>query len=98
MIERKDYMSGHQREWDESRSPQWKYLLSNENRARRTEEKTEQIKLKSVSKRKKLKVERKKFNKKGKPILYTATPTENGRWENENFKEILKEKNDLRST
>ena len=88
-------MAGHQRDWDESRSPQWKYLLSNENRRKRTEHKEEQIKLKSISKRKKLKAERKKFNKKGKPILYAATPTENGRWENENFKEILKEKENV---
>ena len=28
-------MQGHQKTWDETRSPQWKYLLSKENRQRK---------------------------------------------------------------
>ena len=86
-------MQGHQRKWDETKSPQWKYLLSNENRRRRREDnKEEQIKLKSVSKRKKLRVERKKHTKKGKPIVYSATPHEKGRWMNEDYQKGLNER------
>ena len=82
-------MQGHQREWDESRSPQWKYLLSKENRERRLAQRTEeqeQIKVKRVSKRKKLREERKKINKKGQKIIYSANPSNYGVWRNSDSK------------
>ncbi len=92
-------MSGHQREWDENRSPQWKYLLRNESQARRELQKAlekdgeGEIKANKKSRKKK---EREanarrggahKLNKAGKKIIYTASPgnREDSRWTNKQF-------------
>ena len=67
-------MQGKQIQWDESRSPQWKYLLQQESQQRRIERRVEdeQIRIKRVSKRQKL---RKATTKAGKKIVYSASPT-----------------------
>jgi len=74
------------RTWDESRSPQWRYLLSKESQGRREREKREERGERAegelgrrVSKRKRLAQERrtekrKLKNKSGKEILYSASP------------------------
>ncbi len=71
------------RTWDESRSPQWRYLLGRESAERRTKEKRmEQAEgelKRGVSKRKRLAQERrtekrKLKNKSGKEIVYSASP------------------------
>ena len=65
---------GHQRTWDETKSPQWRYLLSTAARERRELQKIEeeQIKIKRVSKRQRVRKER---NRAGKKIVYSASPT-----------------------
>ncbi len=67
-------MAQPRREWDETKSQQWRYLLSNEAREKRQLQKIEeeQIKIKRVSKRQRL---RKEKNKAGRRILYSASPT-----------------------
>jgi hypothetical protein len=67
-------MAGHQRGWDETKSPQWRYLLSTDAREKRQLQKIEeeQIKIKRVSKRQRLRKER---TKAGKVIIYSASPT-----------------------
>jgi hypothetical protein len=67
-------MSGHQRTWDETQSPQWKYILNNEHQERKQQRRVEdeQIRVKRVSKRQKI---RKETNKAGKKIVYSASPT-----------------------
>ena len=74
---------GEKRQWDESRSPQWRYLLGKESAERRDKEKrAEQAEgelRRGVSKRKRLAQERrtekrKLKNKSGKEILYSASP------------------------
>ena len=80
-------MQGHQKTWDETRSPQWKYLLSKENRQRKLkrevwEENTEREgegkqRNKKSRKAKQLRKEEravKKLSKSGKEIIYTASP------------------------
>ena len=74
------------RTWDESRSPQWRYLLSKDSQEKREREKKEEWmdqaegKLKrGVSKRKRKAQERHRENRKlksksGKEILYSASP------------------------
>ena len=71
------------RTWDESRSPQWRYLLGKESAERRTKEKrAEQAEgelKRGVSKRKRLAQERrtekrKLKSKSGREIVYSASP------------------------
>ena len=74
------------RGWDESRSPQWRYLLSKNSQEKREREKreermerTEGELKKRVSKRKKANQERYRENRKlksksGREILYSASP------------------------
>ena len=71
------------RTWDESRSPQWRYLLGRESAERRTKEKRmEQAEgelKRGVSKRKRLAQERRTEKRKlktksGKEIVYSASP------------------------
>ena len=77
---------GEKRTWDESRSPQWRYLLSKDSQEKREREKREQrmeqaegdLK-RGVSKRKRASQERHRENRKlknksGKEILYSASP------------------------
>ena len=81
---------GEKRQWDESRSPQWRYLLSKDSHEKREAEKREEraeqaegdLK-KGISKRKRKAQERQKekrslarttTTKKGKEILYSASP------------------------
>ena len=86
------------RTWDESRSPQWRYLLSKDSQEKREREKREQRmeqaegELKrGVSKHKRKAQERhqenrKLKNKSGKEILYSASPGgENSSYRNEEF-------------
>ena len=76
-------MQGHQRPWDETKSPQWKYLLSKENRQRKLKREKEigsedgELTTQSVSKRKRLRKESRAIKKKtkaGKEIVYSASP------------------------
>ena len=93
------------RTWDESRSPQWRYLLSKDSAERherwRKEERTEQAEGelgRCVSKRKRLAQERrtekrKLKSKSGKEILYSASPGgERNRYHNVEFEELRNSK------
>jgi len=86
------------RTWDESRSPQWRYLLSKDSaerhERRRKEERTEQAEGelgRRVSKRKRLAQERHRENRKlksksGKEIVYSAFPgSEKNRYHDPKF-------------
>ena len=100
-MERKYYMPGHQINWDESKSPQWRYLLSKDSHEKREAEKREERAEQSegnlkrgISKQKRRAQERQKekrslartTTKKGKEILYSATPGgEKNRYRNEEF-------------
>ena len=92
---------GNKRTWDESQSPQWRYLLSKDSHERRQAEKREEradqaegeLK-KGISKRKRKAQEKQKENrrqartttKKGKEILYSASPGgEKNRYHNTEF-------------
>lgn len=83
-------MQGKQIQWDESRSPQWKYLLQQESQQRRQQRRVEdeQIRIKRVSKRQKL---RKATTKAGKKIVYSASPTGRRYTSSEQLKEKLNE-------
>ena len=90
---------GEKRTWDESRSPQWRYLLSKDSKEKRDAEKREQrmeqaegdLK-RGVSKRKRKAQERHQENRKlksksGREILYSASPGgENNSYRNPEFK------------
>ena len=77
---------GEKRTWDESRSPQWRYLLSKDSKEKRErqkrEERMEQAEgdlKRGVSKYKRKAQERHRENRKlksksGKEILYSASP------------------------
>jgi len=90
------------RQWDESRSPQWRYLLSKDSKEKKEREKREERmdraegELKRVvSKRKRANQERHQENRKlksksGKEILYSASPGgENSSYRNTEFIESL---------
>lgn len=70
--------SHNQRSWDESRSPQWRYLLQAESmqkRARREEAYQENEAEKNERRRKARKHRKeKRLSKAGREIVYTATP------------------------
>ena len=94
------------RTWDESRSPQWRYLLSKDSHEKRNQQKKEEradqaegeLK-KGISKRKrkaqevqkeKRRESRTSKTKKGKEILYSASPGgENSSYRNTEFIESL---------
>ena len=86
---------GEKRTWDESRSPQWRYLLSKDSKGKRAaekrREKAEGELSRSVSKRKRKAQERHQENRKlksksGREILYSASPGgENSSYRNEEF-------------
>ncbi len=88
------------RQWDETRSPQWRYLLGRESAERRTKEKRmEQAEgelKRGVSKRKRLAQERRTEKRKlktksGKEIVYSASPGgERGRYHDPAF--VLRKK------
>ena len=96
---------GNKRTWDESQSPQWRYLLSKDSKERREAEKREEradqaegeLK-KGISKHKRRAQEKQKENrrqarttKKGKEILYSASPGgEKNRYVNEEFEKSHK--------
>jgi len=86
------------RTWDESRSPQWRYLLSRDSKAKREREKREERMeqaegdlSRGVSKRKRKAQERHRENRKlksksGREILYSALPGgKNSSYRNEEF-------------
>ena len=89
---------GEKRQWDESRSPQWRYLLSKDSKAKREREKIEEraeqaegeLK-KGISKHKRKAQERHRENRKlknksGKEIVYSASPGgERGRYHDPAF-------------
>jgi len=89
---------GNKRGWDESRSPQWRYLLSKDSKEKRNQQKREEraeqaegeLK-KGVSKRKRVSQERHRENQKlksksGKEIVYSASPGgENSSYRNTEF-------------
>ena len=92
------------RTWDETRSPQWRYLLSKDSHEKREKEKREEraeraegeLLKKGVSKRKRVSQERHRENRKlksksGKEILYSASPGgEKNRYVNEEFEKSHK--------
>ena len=91
---------GEKRTWDETRSPQWRYLLSKDSQekreAQKREERTERAEgelKKGVSKHKRRAQERHRENRKlksksGKEIVYSASPGgERGRYINKEFVE-----------
>lgn len=93
---------GEKRTWDESRSPQWRYLLSKDSQEkherRKKEERIERVEgelLKNgvISKKKRLAQERhrekrKLKSKSGKEIIYSASPGgQNNRYHNKDFAE-----------
>ena len=94
---------GEKRTWDESRSPQWRYLLSKDSKERRDAEKREEragqaegdLK-RGLSKRKRASQERHRENRKlksksGKEIVYSASPGgEKNRYHNEEFEKSHK--------
>ena len=94
------------RTWDESCSPQWRYLLSKDSKERRDAEKREEraeqaegdLK-KGISKRKRASQERHRENRKlksksGKEIVYSASPGgEKNRYVNTEFVESRHSKN-----
>ena len=49
-------MSGHRNGWDETTSPQWRFLLQNESQVRKQQRRVEdeQIRIKRVTKRQKI--------------------------------------------
>ena len=87
------------RTWDESRSPQWRYLLSKDSKEKSEERKREErmdlaegeLTKRGVSKRKRVSQERHRENRKlksksGKEILYSASPGgEKSRYHNTEF-------------
>ena len=88
------------RTWDESRSPQWRYLLSKDSKEKKEREKREErmdraegeLK-KGISKHKRKAQERHRENRKlksksGREILYSASPGgEKSRYHNTEFEE-----------
>jgi len=100
MVTKEWIQMSEKRTWDESRSPQWRYLLSKDSKEKREREKREErleraegeLK-KGVSKRKKASQERhqenrKLKNKSGREIVYTASPGGNrDRYHNVEFEE-----------
>jgi len=91
---------GNKRGWDESRSPQWRYLLSKDSHEKREAEKKEERAERAegelkrgISKQKRRSQEKQKENrrqarttKKGKEIVYSASPGgEKNRYVNEEF-------------
>jgi hypothetical protein len=93
---------GNKRGWDESRSPQWRYLLSKDSHEKREREKREErleraegdlTKRGGLSKYKRKAQERHRENRKlksksGKEILYSASPGgEKNRYHNAEFVE-----------
>ena len=94
------------RQWDERKSPQWRYLLSKDSHEKREaekrEERSEQAEgnlKRGISKQKRRAQERQKekrslartTTKKGKEILYSASPGgEKGRYHNKEFAEAHK--------
>ena len=88
---------GEKRTWDESRSPQWRYLLSKDSKEKREREKreyraerTEGELKRGISKRKRkaqeAQSEKRTLNKAGKEILYSASPGgEKNRYHNTEF-------------
>jgi len=95
------------RTWDESRSPQWRYLLGKDSTERRAKEKrAEQAEgelKRGVSKRKRASQERHRENRKlksksGKEIVYSASPGgENSRYHDQAFisRKIDKNNNEI---
>ena len=96
---------GNKRGWDESRSPQWRYLLSKDSHEKKEKEKREDrmeqaegdLK-RGVSKRKRASQERHRENRKlksksGKEIVYSASPGgEKSRYHNSEFVELYNNK------
>ena len=83
------------RTWDESRSPQWRYLLSKDSKSKRNadkrRERAENDLSQSISKRKEKRIQsHQKTTKAGKEILYSASPGgENSSYRNTEFIESL---------
>ena len=86
------------RTWDESRSPQWRYLLGKDSKEKKEREKREERMeqaegdlRRGVSKRKRLAQERHRENRKlksksGKEIVYSASPgSEKNRYHDPKF-------------
>jgi hypothetical protein len=84
------------RQWDESRSPQWRYILSKDSKSKRAADKrrdqAERELSRGISKRKEKKHDtpQAQKTKAGKEILYSASPGgENSSYRNTEFIESL---------
>ena len=95
---------GEKRQWDESRSPQWRYLLSKDSKEKRAaekrREKAEGELSRAMSKHKRQaqneghQENRKLKTKSGREILYSASPGgENSSYRNKEFIESRNKKN-----
>ena len=97
---------GEKRTWDETRSPQWRYLLGKDSQEKRnqrkSEERAEQAEgelKKGISKHKRKAQERHRENRKlksksGKEIVYSASPGgEKNRYHNTEFAKSRQQKN-----
>jgi len=93
---------GEKRTWDETRSPQWRYLLGKDSQEKRNQRKSEERReqaegelKRGVSKYKRKAQERhqekrKLKSKSGREILYSASPGgENSSYRNTEFIELL---------
>jgi len=100
------------RQWDESRSPQWRYLLSKDSKEKRErqkrEERMEQAEgdlKRGVSKHKRKAQERHQENRKlksksGREIVYSASPggdSDKNRYLNTEFVEAHRHKNKIKT-
>ena len=102
---------GEKRTWDESRSPQWRYLLSRDSKAKRSAEKRREKAERELSRsggaseRKKQTQEehqenRKLKSKSGREILYSASPggdSDKNRYLNTEFVEAHRHKNKIKT-
>ena len=92
---------GEKRQWDESRSPQWRYLLSKDSKEKRSAEKRREKAERELSrgidaserKKKSHQENRKLKSKSGREILYSASPGgENSSYRNTEFIESQRQK------
>ena len=93
---------GEKRTWDESRSPQWRYMLSKDSKEKRAAEKRREkaereLSRSGVARRKTQEGDqenRKLKSKSGREILYSASPGgENSSYRNKEFTESHKNNN-----
>ena len=96
---------GEKRTWDESRSPQWRYLLSKDSKERRNAEKRREKAERELSRsgeerkaQEGRQENRKLKSKSGREIVYSASPGgENSSYRNTEFIEAHQHKNKIKT-